>query len=93
MKSLQKRVPPFFAASGVYSQGSGATLESGPGMIVFGVLLGAFIGLVFGFVFANFVRFFAFVSGRHVGTAAWLIASMVLGAVVCGYIASLDKGD
>jgi hypothetical protein len=88
----KKRIPSFFGA-GVFTQGGGGMLEEGASMIVFGVLIGAFIGLVLGFILSNFARFFAYMSGRHVGTAAWVIASMVVGAVVCGYIASLDKGD
>lgn len=89
----RKRFPSFFGASGVYSQGSGAMLEEGPGIIIVGILLGAFIGLVFGFILSNFVRFFAYLSGRHIGTAAWMIISMVIGALVCGWIAAMDKSD
>ena len=83
----QTRLPSFFGA-GVFTQSGGAMLEEGAGMIIFGILLGAFIGLVFGLVLSNFARFLAYVSGRHVGTAAWTILSMILGAVVCGYLAS-----
>ena len=87
----KKRFPSFFGA-GVFTQSSGGMLE-GSGMIIVGVLLGAFIGMVVGLVLSNFARFFAYISGRHVGTAIWVIASMVVGAAVCGYIASLEKGD
>ena len=87
------RFPSFLGASGVFSQGGGATLEEGPGMIVFGICLGAFVGLVFGLIIANFVRFFAFMSGRYIGTAAWTIICMALGALLCGWLAAMDKGD
>jgi hypothetical protein len=87
------RFPSFLGASGVFSQGGGAMLEEGPGMIIVGVCLGAFVGLICGLIVANFVRFFALLSGRYMGTAVWTIICMVLGALVCGWLAAMDKGE
>jgi hypothetical protein len=87
----KRRFPSFFGA-GLVSQSPGGMLEEGAGMILFGAMMGAFAGLLFGFILIHFLRFFSFMSGRHFGSAAWLIASMTIGAAACAWLASVD-GD
>ena len=89
----KKRFPSLFGATGVINHGSSALLEEGATMILFGAFLGAFAGLLFGLILSHLVRFFAYVSGRHVATTTWMIVSIVVGAVVCGWVASLDDGN
>ena len=91
---IARRRFPSFLGAGLVSQGhtGGGMLEEGAGMILFGAVMGAFAGLLFGFVLIQFLRFFSFLSGRHLASSAWLIASMTLGAATCAWLAAVD-GD
>jgi hypothetical protein len=90
---ISKRRLPSFLGAGLVSNGptGGGMLEEGAGMILFGAVMGAFAGLLFGFILVHFLRFFSFVSGRHFGSTVWLIASMLIGAIACAWMAAVDS--
>jgi len=82
---LQRFLIPMFARTGIHStlQGSGGPPD-GVGGILLCSLLGAFCGLVAGLVLLPVVRYAAFLVGRNIGGASWVIAGSVLGALLFG---------
>jgi hypothetical protein len=82
---------PIFGAGFVSRAWSGAMLEEGPGMIAFGVLMGAFCGLLLGLITLQFARFLSFAMGRNLGTVSWTLISMGLGAMAFGIMTVADK--
>jgi len=78
--------------SGFVSNGwSGAMLEEGPGMIVFGVLMGAFCGLVLGMITLQAARFLSVSMGRNFGSAGWALICTALGAIAFGVMTATDR--
>jgi hypothetical protein len=78
--------------SGFVSNGwAGATLEEGPGMIVFGLVMGAFCGLLLGLITMQVVRFFSYSVGRNFGGVTWALICMALGAMAFGVMTLADR--
>ena len=65
---------------------AGGMLEDGPGMIVMGVVMGAFIGLLFGLITLHVARFLSCAMGRNFGGMTWALISMALGAMAFGIL-------
>lgn len=63
---------------------SGAMLEEGIGMILMGVLMGAFCGLILGLITLQLTRFVSFATGRNLGGVGWTLICMALGAMAFG---------
>jgi hypothetical protein len=81
-----------FGSGLVSNQWTGAMLEEGPGMIAFGIIMGAFCGLILGLVTMQVARFLSFATGRHLGGAAWTLICVALGAIAFGIMSARD-GD
>ena len=58
--------------------------EDGVINIFVGSLLGAFMGLLGGFILSHLLRFVSFLTGRHLGGFSWVIIGAMAGAVVFG---------
>jgi hypothetical protein len=75
-------------AAGVLSRGyAPASTEGGFGEFLLTVLVGGFLGLVFGLMVSQTLRYVAFVTGRHLGSGVWVIAGAVLGMISFAVIA------
>jgi len=78
--------------SGFVSNGwGGAMLEEGPGMIAFGVIIGAFFGLILGLVTMQVARFLSFSMGRNLGGVGWTLICVALGAIAFGVMSAQDS--
>ena len=82
---------PMFGSGFVSNGWSGAMLEEGPGMVIMGVVLGAFAGLLFGLITFQVVRFLSFSFGRNFGGLTWTLISMAIGAIAFGVMTITDK--
>ena len=82
-----------FGAGLVSSNWTGAMLEEGPGMIAFGVIMGAFFGLILGLVTMQVARFVSFTTGRHLGGVGWIIICVALGAIAFGVMSATQDSD
>src|SRR5262245_58395879 len=73
----------FNRSSGVVSSGQGMTGDENLAAIVMLLMLGTFVGVLFGLLASNLLRFFSMYTGKSVGPAGWTIAgSAVLGAAI-----------
>ena len=72
--------------------GSGM-LDEGIGLIIISSIVGAFCGLLFGFIMAHLWRFFSVVIGRNLGGYSWVFYGALIGAAIFATIAATnDKG-
>lgn len=74
------------AASGLVSSGpgmGGASIDGGFGALVLSSLIGAFIGMIGGFILSHLLRFFAMIFNRPLGGFTWVIVGTLVGALVC----------
>lgn len=79
----------FEAASGMVSNGPGlgsGTIEGGAGAIVLSALIGAFVGMVGGFILSHLLRFCAMIFNRPLGGYSWVIVGTFVGALVFALI-------
>ena len=51
--------------------------------IIFSILVGAFFGLICGFMLTHALRYFSLLLGRNVSGNAWPIWGAVVGAILC----------
>jgi hypothetical protein len=83
------------AASGMVSNGPGmggsATIDGGVGAIVLGSLIGAFVGMVGGFIISHLLRFCAMLVNRPLGGYSWVIIGTFVGALAFALMAA--NGD
>jgi hypothetical protein len=82
------------AATGLVSNGpgmGGATIDGGVGAVVLGSLIGAFAGMVGGFIVSHLLRFCATIVNRPLGGYSWVIIGTFVGAVVFALMAA--NGD
>lgn len=73
------------AASGMVSNGPGmgsGTIDGGVGAIVLSSLIGAFVGMVGGFILSHLLRFCAMIFNRPLGGYSWVIVGTLVGALV-----------
>src|SRR6185436_13377868 len=77
-------IQPILGSGLVANRWTSAMLEEGPGMILMGLLMGAFCGLVLGLVTMQVARFVSFSIGRNLGSASWALISAALGAIAVG---------
>jgi hypothetical protein len=93
--SLKERTVALLArASGVYSSGQGlAAAEEGLGGVLLIALLGAFVGLLAGILVTHIVRFVSMLAGRSPGGYSWAIYGAVLGAILFGCLAAVDRDE
>ena len=82
---------PLFGSGIVSNNWSGAMLEEGPGMIVVGLLFGAFCGLILGLITLHVARFVSFATGRQIGGVGWTIVCVALGAIAFGIMSARDS--
>lgn len=74
--------------SGFVTSGSGmAPSEDGLISVVVGTVLGAFCGLLGGFVLSHLFRYLTFLTGRSFGGFSWVIYGTIAGALIFGCIA------
>jgi hypothetical protein len=66
--------------------------EDGLVAIVVASLVGAFCGLLGGFMMAHVCRFLSFVTGRYLGGFSWVIVGALAGAVIFGCLAAREEG-
>ena len=89
---LQQRVSAFLQGSGFVTAGPGMPgAEEGVAEIMIMSLLGAFVGLIAGFMFSRLLRFLQMFVGHPMGGYRWAIYGALLGAAVFGCIAA--SGD
>ena len=82
------------AATGMMSNPSGGsvTVDGGLGTIVPGLLVGAMLGMISGFILSQLLRFFAMIFNRPLGGYSWVIVGTFVGALVVAIMAlSGDK--
>jgi hypothetical protein len=72
--------------------GSGM-LDEGIGLIIMSSIVGAFCGLLFGFIMAHLCRFFSVVVGRNLGGYSWVFYGAAIGAMVFATIAATNDKD
>lgn len=72
--------------------GSGM-LDEGIGLIIVSSIMGAFCGLLFGFLMAHLCRFFSGVMGRNLGGYSWVFYGAAIGAVVFATFAAINDKD
>jgi hypothetical protein len=84
----------FAKAAGVYSSnpGSGAPPEGFGSIFIFS-LLGAFCGLLAGFLLAQILRYISFLAGRNLGGYSWVLVGALAGAVAFGLIEFFNQED
>jgi hypothetical protein len=82
-------------AAGMVSNGhlGSADLEEGLGLILLGLLLGAFCGLLFGLMATHVLRYVAFLMGKHTVGHAVTICCALLGAVLFAFLAATSDGQ
>ena len=75
----------------IVASDSDAIARGGVVPIVIAIILGAFCGLLAGFILARLVRFAAFLAGKHF-EGNWLIfVGMIAGAILCAYWAMCGR--
>jgi hypothetical protein len=90
---LKRRALTLSTQSGFVSSGQGmSSSEDGLVSIVVASLVGAFCGLLGGFVMAHCCRFLSFVTGRYLGGFSWVIVGVLAGAVIFGCLAAREEG-
>jgi hypothetical protein len=90
LKFLWYKWNKFEAATGLVSNGpgmGGATIEGGIGAVVLSSLIGAFVGMIGGFILSHLLRFCAMLVNRPLGGYSWVIAGTFLGAVIFAILA------
>jgi hypothetical protein len=86
---LKTRALTIHGASGFVSSGQGmAGSDEGVVSVFVGSLLGAFCGLLGGFVLSHLCRYLTYVTGRQFGGFRWVIIGAVAGAVIFGCLAA-----
>jgi hypothetical protein len=79
------------AATGMVSNGpgmGGATIDGGIGAIVLGSLIGAFVGMISGFIVSHLLRFLSMIFNRPLGGFTWVIVGTFVGAVLFAIMAA-----
>lgn len=66
-------------------------LDGGVGELLLSIVMGAFCGLILGFIFLNIMRYAAFFLGRRVGGYGWTVVGALVGAAVFGWISLSDN--
>lgn len=90
LKFLLHKWNKFEAATGLVSNGpgmGGATIEGGIGAVVLSSLIGAFVGMIGGFIISHLLRFCAMLVNRPLGGYSWVIAGTFLGALIFAILA------
>lgn len=82
---------PIFGAGFVSNTWSGAMLEEGPGMIAFGIIMGAFCGLILGLITMQVAKFLSFTTGRNLGGVGWTLICVAIGAIAFGVMSARDS--
>jgi hypothetical protein len=73
----------FNRSTGIVSSGQGMTGDESLATVFLLVLMGAFVGVLFGLLASNLLRFLSMCSGRSIGSVGWTIAGgAVLGAAI-----------
>lgn len=62
-------------------------IEGGLGAVMLCSLIGAFFGLICGFMLSHLARFLSMTFNRNLGGASWVIFGMLAGAVVFAMLA------
>ena len=88
-KFLTTKWPRIEGATGLVSEGQGmaGSIEGGLGAVMLSSLIGAFFGLIFGFIVSHLLRFFSMTFNRNLGGYSWVIFGAALGAAVFAFIA------
>jgi hypothetical protein len=67
--------------------------EDGIITIIIGSLLGAFCGMLGGFLLSQIFRYLTFLTGRYLGGFSWVILGALVGAILFGCLAATgDEG-
>jgi hypothetical protein len=88
-KFVAHKWPRIEGATGMVSEGQGmaGAIEGGLGAVMISSLVGAFFGLIVGFMVSHLMRFFSMSLNRNLGGASWVIFGAVLGAALFAFIA------
>lgn len=90
LNHLKTRALTIHGETGFVSSGQGmAPTEEGLIGVFLGSLLGAFCGLLGGFMLSHLCRYMTYVTGRQFGGFRWVIIGAVAGAVIFGCLAAL----
>jgi hypothetical protein len=85
----------FGRSSGLVSNAptGGGMLDEGAGLIILSSIIGAFCGLLAGFIMAHLSRFFSVVIGRNMGGYSWVFYGAAIGAALFAAIAATNDKD
>ena len=91
---LKQRAFVLSAQNGMVTNGSGmAPTDEGLIAILVSALLGAFAGLLGGFMASHVFRYLTYLTGRNLGGYSWVIIGAIAGALICGIMAAQkDEG-
>jgi hypothetical protein len=95
LAELKRRTLTLSGQSGSFvTSGSGmAPSEEGLIAVVISAVLGAFCGLLGGFIISHLFRYLTFLTGRNFGGFSWVIYGTIAGAIIFGCIAAnSDEG-
>jgi len=93
---FQRQVITLAGRSGLVSNGptgGSGTLDEGAGFIIASSILGAFCGLLLGFIVAHLSRFLSVVAGRNLGGYSWVFYGAAIGAVLFAAVAATNDED
>jgi hypothetical protein len=94
VRQLKQRALTLYGQSGFVSSGQGmAPGEDGLITVVIGTVVGAFCGMVGGFILSRILRYVSFLTGRDMGGLSWVIYGLIAGAILCGCLAATDDDD
>ena len=94
LKFLVAKWSKLEAANGLMTNPSGGNMaiDGGLGTIVPGLLVGAMLGMVGGFILCQLLRFFAMIFNRPLGGYSWVIVGTFVGALAFAIMAlNVDK--
>ena len=95
LSDLKRRTLALSGQSGTFVTSSSGMAPSEEGLItvVIAAILGAFCGLLGGFIMSHLFRYLTFLTGRNFGGFSWVIYGTIAGAIIFGCIAAnSDQG-
>jgi hypothetical protein len=89
---VEKQAFRLLGRAGLYSSGGGMSPAEGAFVeVLLFVILGAFLGLLFGLMVSHLVRFFSMYGSRHISGVSWTIYGTLLGMLLFGFLAASNN--
>jgi len=91
---IERQAFRLLGRSGLHSSGGGISpAESNMVEVILFVILGAFVGLLFGLMMSQLIRFFSMYGSRQISGASWTIYGTLLGMLLFGLLAVSEKDE